>query len=460
MTIVNFLVLVLSLVYTTTAFAQGAYKFNGREYKLQNMSGSHFHESIDYQDMLGDIDDNAKVDLRARQSMVKDQGSRGSCAYFAATGLVEDALMQYLGTSEDINISEEYLIYLNKAVHGMAKYGDGSSVPGNLWSLQQGGFLLEEDMPYTHSWFNKGLPCENYKDEDSATPAYCYSHYGPSAQQLKNLIGADAITMRVANISNSNSSLVVNLINSLRNGVTATIAVLVNPNGWDAETGVVMHNQELQNECRQKPDFCGGHAILLVGFDRAQRVFIFKNSWGNDWGEEGYGTMSFEFVNNWSYARSSGMTAKFISAPKNIRNRKIEYGVDLSSVSYKLDKNYYRDGERGILLEMSYRFFGPAGSWSYVSVFPQIKTPDGQPEYSPIEHNGKYVADRYYHIAFKNEDFTIKPESPIELFIPYSKLQTTIDDGKEIYLRPSIYKNTDTSTYQPIFREYIALSDL
>lgn len=42
-----------------------------------------------------------------------------------------------------------------------------------------------------------------------------------------------------------------------------------------------------------------GHAVLLVGYDdRAGGLgaFIFRNSWGDQWGESGYGTLPYRYV--------------------------------------------------------------------------------------------------------------------------------------------------------------------
>jgi hypothetical protein len=41
---------------------------------------------------------------------------------------------------------------------------------------------------------------------------------------------------------------------------------------------------------------CSGHVILLVGYSRAERRFLFRNSWGPAWGSEGYGTLPEEWV--------------------------------------------------------------------------------------------------------------------------------------------------------------------
>ena len=42
--------------------------------------------------------------------------------------------------------------------------------------------------------------------------------------------------------------------------------------------------------------FKGGHAIVFCGYDMMSKRFIFRNSWGTKWGQEGYGTIPFEYV--------------------------------------------------------------------------------------------------------------------------------------------------------------------
>ena len=40
----------------------------------------------------------------------------------------------------------------------------------------------------------------------------------------------------------------------------------------------------------------GGHAVLLVGYDDSTRRFRLRNSWSEDWGQQGYGTLPYEYV--------------------------------------------------------------------------------------------------------------------------------------------------------------------
>ena len=41
-------------------------------------------------------------------------------------------------------------------------------------------------------------------------------------------------------------------------------------------------------------DSCG-HAVLIVGYDDEKDAFKIVNSWGSDWGDEGYGWVSYDF---------------------------------------------------------------------------------------------------------------------------------------------------------------------
>lgn len=42
----------------------------------------------------------------------------------------------------------------------------------------------------------------------------------------------------------------------------------------------------------------GSHAILIVGYDDRNQCFISKNSWGADWGEDGYFEIAYSQMNN------------------------------------------------------------------------------------------------------------------------------------------------------------------
>jgi C1A family cysteine protease len=40
----------------------------------------------------------------------------------------------------------------------------------------------------------------------------------------------------------------------------------------------------------------GGHAVMAVGYDDQKKHFIIRNSWGKDWGDNGYFYMPYDFI--------------------------------------------------------------------------------------------------------------------------------------------------------------------
>ena len=40
----------------------------------------------------------------------------------------------------------------------------------------------------------------------------------------------------------------------------------------------------------------GGHSVLAVGYDDKAKRFIVRNSWGEDWGLNGYFTMPYDYL--------------------------------------------------------------------------------------------------------------------------------------------------------------------
>lgn len=61
--------------------------------------------------------------------------------------------------------------------------------------------------------------------------------------------------------------------------------------GEPAKTGVVPYP-------RNRSNAQGGHAVVLVGYDPKKRLYKFRNSWGPDWGQNGYGYLSERYVHD------------------------------------------------------------------------------------------------------------------------------------------------------------------
>lgn len=59
----------------------------------------------------------------------------------------------------------------------------------------------------------------------------------------------------------------------------------------------------------------GGHALCVVGYDDERKLIKFKNSWGTNWGKNGYGYISYNYFDKYSW---SNWACKDISVTKEM----------------------------------------------------------------------------------------------------------------------------------------------
>ena len=59
----------------------------------------------------------------------------------------------------------------------------------------------------------------------------------------------------------------------------------------------------------------GGHCIIIVGYDDNKLLYKFINSWGEKWGENGCGYISYDYIHNFKYA-DEFFILKHVSNPK------------------------------------------------------------------------------------------------------------------------------------------------
>ncbi|MES2801248.1 MAG: C1 family peptidase [Bdellovibrionota bacterium] len=231
------------------------------------------------------------LNLRKYQSIVKSQGVRGACTFFAFTSLVESILLKK--THKEWDLSEEYLAWASKVQKKLRVLDEGSSVAVNAITFQDFGFMLEHDMPYQTSWFEKGYPCEGQQKAE-ADPI-CFSHEGPNKSKpiyTEKHIVFEAVDSRS-----------IDLVQALVLRKTPiTVSLIGHEEMWDQskKTGDFFLNPKHKKECQLNRKLCSGHAVLAIGYDLKKRVVLIKNSWGEEWGSNGYGTIPFDYLDQMS----------------------------------------------------------------------------------------------------------------------------------------------------------------
>ena len=392
------------------------------------------------------------VDLKGDLTSVKNQASRGTCTFFSTTALLEATVKK--DQNIEVNLSEEYMNYAAKS-QGYFSNTEGSAVQYNLAAIKAKGLLLERDYSYQPSWFDKALPCEKYKADGDGVPTECYTHKTPDKSILKKVISAENITFTGAQ---KNTNDIIRFLAEEKRPLTLSLPV--NFKGWP-DTGDVFHNESLRQECLLPNSECGGHSVLLTGYDLDKKVFFFKNSWGESWGKNGFGTLTFESLdlyagNDLFYAEIK----KSLAIPANHK----EDPLSVNSISFSSVRLQDK-----LKVNVEANITGTLGRSLYMSSFLAKKNAGVTEEASdttttmiPLsEAESKAIGEGYIR-AFRyfidpTSTLTITSAAPLTLeFLKGTEatIKKTLESDEEAFLRNSVYVYTDTDTWTVLKRSF------
>lgn len=205
------------------------------------------------------------VDLRALCPEIYDQGQLGSCTANAIGSAVQ--FEQIRRDKTRAFVPSRLFVYFNERVMmGTVNEDSGAMIRDGIKSLVNQGVCPEDLWRYDISKFHIKPPVECYYAAKKYQ-ALQYARVQQTEEQLKGCLAEGwPIIFGFSVFSDFESARV-------------------------AKTGMV-------NYPTIRESFRGGHAVKIVGYDDKAQRYLIKNSYGIKWGDKGYFTMPYKYVQN------------------------------------------------------------------------------------------------------------------------------------------------------------------
>jgi C1A family cysteine protease len=206
------------------------------------------------------------IDMRSQMSPVVDQGDLGSCTANA----IVSGLREYLEIATGSNLvllSRLFLYYQERLIEGTVHEDSGATLRDGMKVLNTIGVCPEEDEPY---------------DIDRYTEP-------PSDKDIQ-----DATNYKISSYQR-----IINL-NALKAALAEGLPVVFGFSVYQSfESDTVAQTGKIPMP-ENDEQLLGGHAVLAVGYDDTDdqnSYLIIRNSWGKDWGDNGYCYMPYPVFN-------------------------------------------------------------------------------------------------------------------------------------------------------------------
>ena len=215
------------------------------------------------------------ADLRSGCPPVYSQGRIGSCTANAIAAAFEfDLKKQGL---PDFMPSRLFIYYNERAMEGHVASDSGAQIRDGVKSIATLGVCSETDWSYddTPATSDGGPFPAGAKDGEKPSPQ-CYQ---------------DALKNRAATYRRVTQNL-----DQMRGCLAAGDPFVFGFTVYESFEGDAVAKSGVAPMPQPGEQVLGGHAVLAVGYDDSAQTFTVRNSWGADWGQDGYFTLPYAYL--------------------------------------------------------------------------------------------------------------------------------------------------------------------
>ncbi len=226
------------------AFAQGALLET-----LDELRGA--SEPLSYRGTAPD-----RLDLSSKLPPVRSQGGTSTCVSWAATYAAASFALRARGLGSALTLSPSFTY---NQVSRDQWCGRGTTISATLNLLRDVGALPIEEFAFDGGWCGRQ----------------------PTAAELER-----AKQFRIKSWAAFDSTSLDKVKEQLARGVAVIFGMSLTRK-MDALRGdAILEEDDIPGE---------GHAMVAVGYDDAKRAFLVRNSFGQSWGNKGYGWFGYDF---------------------------------------------------------------------------------------------------------------------------------------------------------------------
>ncbi|MDE6860258.1 MAG: C1 family peptidase [Duncaniella sp.] len=227
------------------------------------------------------------VDLRTFFSGIRNQKELGSCSSFSVVSMYESIMNRLNPDKPKADMSERYLFYHTNVLTGRPE--GGSNFHEQLEALGKYGICTEALYPYE---------VDKILNKPSATATEdASSHRVLEARQIP-----------LVSDGNKYDAIVENhrlLTSALSEGYPVGFSLHLYEDFGAGTDGYISRPSDISED-----KDVGYHAMVLVGYSERDKCYIVRNSWGTDFGDNGYCYISSAYIDDPEFNRFAFIITK------------------------------------------------------------------------------------------------------------------------------------------------------